>query len=228
SWGRLDEIVKEGKTLLPYETGFVDAPTYWNDYMIGQHNRAESGQAHHLVKSLDLRGKHKMLDLGGGAASYSIALCAANPDLQAVVLDQKEPLEIARPLVEQHDLGNQITLLEGDFLDTHLEPDYDVVLISGVVLIKSEADCQALFKVAYDKMLPGGLIVIQDYMRLDHSPTRQKLDALEDLYVLVAFDPGAGDREGDVVSSWLVDAGFQNPNMIPLPTQLAVITAEKP
>ena len=113
-------------------------------------------------------------------------------------------------------------------MDTHLEPDYDVVLISGVVLIKSEADCQALFKVAYDKMLPGGLIVIQDYMRLDHSPTRQKLDALEDLYVLVAFDPGAGDREGDVVSSWLVDAGFQNPNMIPLPTQLAVITAEKP
>ncbi|MCH8280164.1 MAG: methyltransferase domain-containing protein [Chloroflexi bacterium] len=228
SWGRLDEIVKEGKTLLPYETGFVDAPTYWTDYMIGQHNRAESGQARHLVESLDLRGKHKMLDLGGGAASYSIALCAANPDLHAVVVDQKEPLDIARPLVEQHDLGNQITLLEGDFLDTHLEPDYDVVLISGVVLIKSEADCRALFKVAYDKMLPGGMIVIQDYMRLDHSPTRQKLDALEDLYVLVAFDPGAGDREGDVVSSWLLDAGFQNPNMIPLPTQLAVITAEKP
>ena len=44
SWGRLDEIVREGKTLLPYDTGFVDADTYWSDYMIGQHNRATSGQ----------------------------------------------------------------------------------------------------------------------------------------------------------------------------------------
>ncbi|MCH7549889.1 MAG: hypothetical protein IH969_10200, partial [Candidatus Krumholzibacteriota bacterium] len=45
SWGRLDELIKEGKTLIPYETGYVDADTYWNDYMIGQHNRATSGQA---------------------------------------------------------------------------------------------------------------------------------------------------------------------------------------
>ena len=86
SWGRLDEIVREGKTLLPYETGFVDADTYWSDYMIGQHNRATSGQAHYLVESLDLRDKRKLLDLGGGAASYSIALCAGNPQLKACLL----------------------------------------------------------------------------------------------------------------------------------------------
>ena len=55
SWGRLDEVIKEGKTLLPYETGYVDAATYWTEYMIGQHNRATSGQAHYLVQSLDLR-----------------------------------------------------------------------------------------------------------------------------------------------------------------------------
>lgn len=36
-----------------------------------------------------------MLDLGGAAASYSIALCNANPNLKAVVVDFKEPLEIA-------------------------------------------------------------------------------------------------------------------------------------
>ena len=128
SWGRLDEIIKEGKTLLPYETGFVDAPTYWTDYMIGQHNRAESGQSHYLVESLDLSGKHKMLDLGGGAASYSIALCGAYPQLNAVVVDAKEPLSIARPLVEEHALQNQITLLEGDLFTTELAKDYDVVL----------------------------------------------------------------------------------------------------
>ena len=76
-------------------------------------------------------------------------------------------------------------------------------------------------------MQPGGLVIIQDYMRIDDSPQRRKLDTLEDLYVLVVFDPGAGDREGKVVASWLQDTGFRNPKMIPLPTQLTLVTAEK-
>ena len=228
SWGRLDEIVKEGKTLIPYETAFVDADTYWTNYMLGQHNRAASGQAHHLVESVDLQSRRSLLDLGGGAASYSIALCAANPQLKAVVVDRKEPLSIARTLVDEGNLQDQITLLEGDFLEMELGMEYDVALISGIVLIKSEEDSRQLFKRAYDVLVPGGMVIIQDYMRIDHSPERNRLDTFEDMYVLVAFDPGAGDREGDEVASWLEDVGFQNPKLIPLPTQLALVTGEKP
>ena len=228
SWGRLDEIILEGKTLLPYETGFVDPPTYWTNYMMGQHNRAASGQAYHLVENVDLRDRRKLLDLGGGAASYSIALCGANPQLKAVVLDQKEPLIIAKTLVEEHNLQSQISLLEGDFFKAEAGADYDVVLISGVVLIKSGEDCRRLFRLAYDLLLPGGMVIIQDYMRIDESAERKRLDSFEDMYVLVAFDPGAGDREGKEVASWLEASGFQNTRTIALPTQLALVTAEKP
>ena len=226
-WGRLDEIIKEGRTQLPYETGYVDAPTYWTNYMMGQHNRAASGQAYYLVENLNLRGKQKLLDLGGGTASYSIALCGANPQLRAVVVDEKEPLSIARPLVEEHDLQDRISFLEGDLFTEPLEKDFDAVLISGVVLIKSEKDCRRLFEVAYNSLLPGGLVVVQDYMRVDHSPERIKMDALENMYVKLAFDPDAEDRDGELVTSWLGDSGFKNPKMLPLPTQLALITAEK-
>lgn len=227
-WGRLDEIIKEGKTQLPYETGYVDASTYWTNYMMGQHNRAASGQAQQLVENLDLQGRQKLLDLGGGTASYSIALCGANPQLRAVVVDRKEPLSIARPLVEEHNLQDRITFLEGDMFAVTLEKDFDVALISGVVLITSEEDCRGFFELAYRSLLPGGTIIVQDYMRLDNSPERVRLDTLENMYVMVAFDPGAEDREGELVASWLRDTGFQNPKMIPLPTQLALITAEKP
>ena len=74
SWGRLDEVIKDGKALLPFETGFVDPDTYWTNYMTGQHNRATSGQSRQLVENVDLRDKRNLIDLGGGAASYSIAL----------------------------------------------------------------------------------------------------------------------------------------------------------
>ena len=228
SWGRLDEIIKKGETLLPYETGYVDAATYWTNYMMGQHNRAASGQAYYLVENVDLRSRRRVLDLGGGAASYSIALCGANPQLKAVVVDRKEPLTIAKSLVEEHNLEDQISLLEGDFFELELGTDYDVALISGVILIKSEEDCRRLFKLAHDALVPGGIVVVQDYIRIDPSPERRRLDTLEDMYVLVVFDPGAGDREGEEVASWLQDAGFQNPKMIALPTQLGLIIAEKP
>ena len=52
SWGHLDQLIKEGKTQLPYETGYVDALTYWTDYMLGQHNRPATGQAYQLVAVL--------------------------------------------------------------------------------------------------------------------------------------------------------------------------------
>jgi len=228
SWGRLDEIIKEGRAQLPFETGYVDAATYWTNYIMGQHNRAASGQAYYLVKNVDLRDRRKLLDLGGGAASYSIALCGANPQLQAVVIDRKEPLSLAQPLVNEHSLQDQITLLEGDMFTIGLGADYDVVLISGVILIKSEEDCRRLFKLAHDVLLPGGMVIVQDYINIDHSPERKTLDTLEDMYVLVAFDSGGGDRAGEEVASWLQEVGFKNPQMIPLPTQLALITAEKP
>ena len=223
SWGRLDEIIKEGKTILPYEAGYVDADTYWTDYMLGQHNRATSGQGEQLVQNVDLKNKRKLIDLGGGAASYSIALCAANPKLKSVVVDRKEPLNIARPLVEEANLQDRITLLEGDVFETDLGTGYDVALVSGVVLITAAEASIRLFKLAHKLLVPGGMIIVQDYMRIDQSSEREKLDTMENLYVLVAFDPDAGDRDGEEVASWLRDTEFINTKLIPLPTQLALI-----
>ena len=228
TWGKLDQLIKEGRTELPFENGFVDASTYWTNYMLGQHNRATAGQNEYLVQSVQLEGRRKMLDLGGGAASYSIALCAANPQLRADVVDQEEPLAIASPLVDAAGLQDRITLVPGDFNTVQLAADYDVVLVSGVVLIKSQADCRAVFRRALGALRPGGLLIVQDFMRVDHSAGRSFLDTMMDMYVVVAFDPGAGDRFGDEVAGWLEDEGFVNTRQIPLPTHLALVLADKP
>jgi len=164
----------------------------------------------------------------GGAASYSIALCEANPQLKSVVVDYKEPLRIARTLVAEHNLQDRISFLEGNAFEVNLTQDYNAALISGVVLITSEEASRRMFKLAHEVLVPDGIIMIQDYMRLDHSPKRKRLDTMENMYVMVAFDPRAQDRESEEVVSWLEDGGFINPKMIPIPTQPALITAEKP
>ncbi len=68
---------------------------------------------------------------------------------------------------------------------------------------------------------------MQDFMRIDPSPERSRKDTLEDLYVLVAYDPGAGHRSGDEVADWLQNTGVHYPEKISLPT-MALILAQKP
>ena len=63
------------------------------------------------------------------------------------------------PWWKKHQLQDQVILLEGDFLNMELASDFDVALISGVVLIKPESDCRKLFGLAYDLLNPAGLVI---------------------------------------------------------------------
>lgn len=136
--------------------------------------------------------------------------------------------QIALSLVEEKNLQSQINLIIGDFNTIELDTDYDVVLISGVVCTKSEEECIHLFHRAYNALIPGGLMIVQDFMQIDRSSQQQFLDIMMDLYLKIAFDPSASDRLGDEVESWLKEAGFMETQQIPLPTQYALILAKKP
>lgn len=227
TWGKLDQLVLEGRTELPFENGFVDAPTYWKDYMYGQHNRAESGQVNNLLQHTDLTDCKYLLDVGGGMGSYSVPLCQAYPELQVCLLDAKEPLELAQQLIDEKNLGERVVLKEGDFHTVKLERDYDVVLISGVVCVTSEEENRKIFSRAIDVLEPGGKIIIQDFMQIGENKQKHFLDTMMDMYLKIAFNPGAGDFSSEDIIGWLTDAGFVNFKQTLLPTQLNVITAEK-
>ena len=49
-----------------------------------------------------------------------------------------------------------------------------------------------------------------------------------DIYVLIAFDPGARNRFGSEVAGWLEEEGFRDTQLVPLPTHLALALANKP
>ena len=152
TYGSLDRLVRDGASELPYQNGYVSVDDYWCNYMRAQHFRAVTVQAPYLVRTVDLSGMCKLLDLGGGAASYSVALAAAYPRLTAHVIDAKEPLTIAREVVDEAGLAERVLLMEGDFFEMDLGQDADVVLISGVVLIKPDDFCRRLFRLAYDAL----------------------------------------------------------------------------
>ncbi len=230
TWGNLDKLVVEGRAELPFENGFVDAPNFWMDYMMGQHNRAMIGSGKELLENVDLSNRRKLLDLGGGAGSYSISLCQAYPLLQAVIIDQKGPLEIARKLVDENSLTDRITIVNGDINTIELDNDYDAVLISGVILLVSDQMCRHMILKAYNALCSGGLLVIQDYMQMeDVSSDRHIINMLLDLYVLIAFSPDAALQKVSDILCWMTESGFINSKQMVGPTShFTILTALKP
>jgi ubiquinone/menaquinone biosynthesis C-methylase UbiE len=227
-WGKLDELIIEGRPEFPFENNFVDEATYWTDYIKGRHNLAMAGQGSALAKYTDLKNRSKMLDLGGGSASYSIALCTANPNLKAVVVDRKEPLEIALSLLKQYNLQDRITLLEADFNTIELDTDYDVVLLSAILRPISKEECLRVLVKAYDALLPGGLLIVQEFMPLGDTPQRSFRQTMMELFLTIGFKLGSGNRSKEEIESWLKSTGYRDLKLVSLPTQTTLILAEKP
>ncbi len=227
TWAHLDERIIAGGPEFPYENGFVDAPTYWHDYIKGRHNLAFVGQADLLIQHTNLEGRAKMLDLGGAAGSYSIALCQAYAHLQAVVLDLKQPLEIAAELLPKYDLEDRINLMAADFHKDEFGRDFDVVLISAILRLFSDEEGRNILKKVYDSLLPGGLLIVQEFTPLEKPTQKSFMDKVLDLFLIVGHAQKGSDRSKEEMRAWIEDAGFCDFEFIGLPNQTTLMIANK-
>ena len=122
------------------------------------------GPARLLAKRLDLKDRHKLLDVGGGSGAYSIAFCAANPRLGATILDFPETVDTAKRYVRDAGLSGRIAHLAGNAIKVDWPSGHDVVLMSYVWSAVGEADLAVLAKRAAEALPPGGLVIIHDFM----------------------------------------------------------------
>jgi 2-hydroxy-4-(methylsulfanyl)butanoate S-methyltransferase len=122
------------------------------------------GPARLLAKRLDLKGRRKLLDVGGGSGAYSIAFCAANPRLEATILDFPETVDTARRYAREAGLADRIAHRAGNAINVDWPAGHDVVLMSYVWSAVGEADIALLARRAFDALPPGGLALIHDFV----------------------------------------------------------------
>ncbi len=99
-------------------------------------------------------GFKKMVDLGGGHGLYAIALCRANPALEAVVIDLPEVISFARRYVVRYGAG-RVRLVPGNFFTDDIGSGYDLVFSSSNPSGKS---MEMVVKIAA-ALNPGGIFV---------------------------------------------------------------------
>ncbi|NEO39122.1 MAG: hypothetical protein F6J90_23410 [Moorea sp. SIOASIH] len=121
-----------------------------------------------------------------------------------------------------------MTLWSADFHTTEFDQDYDVVLVSAILRHISPEQCLRLLSKAYDALLPGGLLIVQEFINPEDNPKQSLRSTMMELYLMIGFHSESGNRSKEEIALWLEKTGFKNIKVIPLPTQTTLILGEKP
>jgi SAM-dependent methyltransferase len=167
--------------------------------------RTVTGEALRLIDATQVA---RMLDVGGGPATFAIAFAQANPRLQAEVLDLGPVLPIARGHIRDAGLDGRVTAREGDLRRDDLGQGYDLVLVSAICHMLGEAENQDLLRRCARALRPGGRVAIREFI-LDPDRAGPPVAALFALNMLVGTPGGNTYTEADY-RSWLAAAGFGN------------------
>lgn len=144
----------------------MDDPDEAWSFSRGQH-AGSLGPAAVLAKMLDLGGRRHLLDVGGGSGAFSITLCHRYPELQATIIDLPGARMAAEAFTREAGVGDRITFVPGNALTTTWPDRQDVVLLSYLLSAVSSRDIDPLLARARGALVPGGMLILHDFMVQD-------------------------------------------------------------
>ena len=217
AWGKLTEAVRHATPTMSPQHFLGDDEAATRNFVLAMHGRA-LGVARCLVGLLDLTGRRRLLDLGGGPATYSALLVERFPELHSTVMDLPGVVAVARELVAESPARDRLELTPGDIFAADFGGGYDAVLISGVLHRTEGEGLRAMVAKAATALKPGGLFAISDLFTGGPS-TGPVLPELFSLHMLVTNDTGRSlplDEMADIYDQ----AGLTLTETIPYPSPL--------
>lgn len=227
TWGRLDRALREDRPQLVVESYLGGDPGRTRDFVYGMHNRA-LGVGRALVGLVDLAGRTRLLDVGGGPGTYSALFAQRYPGLGSTVLDLPDVVAIAAEIIASLGVADRVQTLGGDYKTMPFPGGNDVVLISGVLHREAEQTCRGLIARAADALAPGGLLVVSDVMTAAGG-AEPPFAALFGLNMLLTAEDGGVHSDTDV-QTWMREAGYQGceVKVFPPPMPHRVVLGVKP
>ncbi len=114
-----------------------------------------------LAKKLDLAGRGKILDIGGGSGIYACSIVAHHAHMSGVVVDQAPVDRICRKLIEERGCAGRVEVVAANMFDG-LPEGCDVHLFSNVLHDWDVPEVRALLQRSHAALPAGGLLIIHD------------------------------------------------------------------
>ncbi len=226
SWAHLDEAVKKGSPIRQRDS-HDDDEAVRESFEMGMFNLAMQ-IAPQIVSRVDLSGRRRLLDLGGGPGTYAIHFCQHNPALTAVVYDLPSTRRFAEQTIDRFGLGQRIRFEAGDFDRDDIQGSFDVAWLSHILHSAGQSGCAAILKKAVTALEPGGMILVQEFI-LDDAMDGPPFPALFSLNMLLGTPDGQAYSKGQIFAM-LAAAGVGDLRRIPLelPNGAGVIAGTVP
>lgn len=225
-WNRMADIMRsgdEGDRLGMYDDLTEEgARTYHAaTYSIGM------GAARKFHREVDLTGRRKIMDLGGGSGAYCINAALTYPEIKAVVLDLGPVVPVTRDYIAQNEVADRVSAEVCDFTSDPLPTGCDVAIQASNLPIYDRAVMAALVKRIHDAMEPGG-----EYHLIGEMVNNERMGpiapALWGLYEAIPRSQGHAHSIGEC-EDYLRDAGFENISSVEfIPGTLTRVTGYKP
>jgi predicted O-methyltransferase YrrM len=211
-WSRMDQAVKKGGPVQGSVSQSNDE-TVRESFLMGMFNLAMQ-QAPAIAQAVDLAGRRRLLDLGGGPGTYAIHFCLHNPDLTAVVYDLPTTRAFAEKTIARFGVSDRIAFNDGNFISKEIEGRYDVAWLSQILHSEGPEGCAVILQKTMSALEPGGLILVQEFI-LDDTKDGPLFPALFSLNMLQGTPAGQSYSQKELMDM-MAAAGARDLRRLPL------------
>jgi len=213
SWARLDESVRSGRGIR--DRSSVGREEWRESFLMGMFNLAMA-IAPRMAEAIDLSGRRRLLDLGGGPGTYAIHFCLKNPALAAAVFDLPTTRPFAEKTISRFQLNRRIDFSAGDYHSDGIPGRYDVAWLSHILHAEGPEACRNIIQKTVSALEPGGMIIIHEFI-LNDTLDGPLFPALFSLNMLLGTESGRSYSEAEL-SAMLAAAGVRDIRRIPVQT----------
>ncbi len=224
-WASLSNAVRQGHAVDNQAKWLGEDPQFMRDFILGMHQFA-SRSATQFAQALDGLPIEHLVDVGGGAGTYSIALCVARPHARATVLDLPAVLEITHQTAHAAGVGARVATQVVDYRSDELGSGACAVLFSNVLHQEDEHVCQSMLARAHRALRAGGTLLVQGYF-LAQDRRAPVFTTLHNLSALALWDGGRSWTLADLQAR-IQAAGFTHARILTQePSGFCLLAAQK-
>jgi len=170
---------------------------------------------------------HKILDVTGGAAAWSIPFVQAIAGARATVLDLPQVTPVAREYAAKFGVADRFEYMEGDLHQVDLgDGDYDLITLGHVIHSEGREDGVKLIERCFRALAERGMLLIGEFVPNDNRTGPP-------VAMLFGLNMALHTPAGDVFTmkeyrEWLKGAGFRSIKTIRTPSAVSpLILARK-
>jgi cyclopropane fatty-acyl-phospholipid synthase-like methyltransferase len=205
TWSHLTDIVKKGpdQNQRPLK-GQLDQKQI--ESFLGAMHSIAQGLSREIAEVYDARPFKRLLDIGGGTGSYTIAFLEKYPHLEGVLFDLANVIPMARQRIRKQGIEDRVSLIPGDFYHDELPKGCDFALLSAIIHQNSPKQNVDIYSKIYRALNHGGTVLIRDHI-MDETRTKP-VDGTVFAVNMLVNTPGGDTYTFDEVRKTLGKAGF--------------------